>query len=139
MHKGHNHARLDPTQTGVRGKVCIDVSTQGAAPPRLPPETSPGLGLPAGSIPQPPHGNGTGCAHALQPAMALQAVPGQLCTGQGPHAPPCSLLIHHFFGICCSTVVRTPLQSLVLAQCWQETASTQAPSLNLRPSALSQQ
>lgn len=32
MHKGHNHARLDPTQTGVHGKVCIDVSGWSTAP-----------------------------------------------------------------------------------------------------------
>lgn len=32
MHKGHNHARLDPTPTGVRGKVCIDASGWSTAP-----------------------------------------------------------------------------------------------------------
>lgn len=35
MHKGHNHARLDPIPTGVHGKVCIDASGWSTAPPLL--------------------------------------------------------------------------------------------------------
>lgn len=94
MHKGRNHARLDPTQTGVRGKVCIDVSTQGAASPRLPPETSPGLGLPTGSIPQPQHGNGTGCAHTAAshgPASCARVAlhrAGPACSSRLTSHPP---------------------------------------------------